>query len=288
MAEFDHWMAVLELSIIRGVPVSDDEVKTRAASTPMALKLELDTRFGAILDNLNAFLPAADSPTQLLDMICSSFVSLSSPTSNLTTKLSRLLDLTARPMWTMLGHWLERGMPLPSGLTERGGDIRSSLDDERPLDREFLIQRDRDVSWTDEDFWESGHVSAMHGWPSFLGDNTEEMVMEAGKARGLVRAFEDGKASTSSWKSLEQILHSEDGSFHAADVPQMIDDYLTPRCELLTIQLQTLLLEEYGLMEHLDAIEGLMFMRGHSVFNEWSSDLFRKVSVRLQSISKFR
>ena len=272
LSEYESWIADIETQMLRGV--DPGESKTLPA-TPLALKLDLEERFGPLLDYLHPLLELAESPIPLLDDLYAVLQALPHTQATLRKSLFRTFLSSAEPMWQLLGDWLLRGMAIPSSLSAGSEEVHQSLDDEKLLDPESFIERDRDVSWTDEDFWENGYITSPEGLPDFLGHDAEELVMEAGKARGLLRAFEGGHEKQT-WLTLEQVLKCEE-NVDVRVISARVQESISPICQLATFQLRGSLQEDCGLDLHLDAIEGLCFMAGHEVINEWIVELFSKV-----------
>ena len=279
MQDFDEWIATLEASFTMGVSWEESGYII-AAATPLSLKFALEERFGAMLDCLASLLDITDSATLLLNTIYTTHLTSSLSSLPIADTLLWLFKRTAAPTWAMLGDWLHKGMPVPASLTTTSSDSDYNLslfDDERQLDSEFFIERDRDVSWTDEDFWEGGFVDGPEGWPMWLGEETREWILETGKARGLLRSLDSGANDTESWKPLEQVLHHPANTLQI-HIPSTIAEYLSPTCQVTAFHLRRVLDEDCGLAAHLDAIEGLMFMRAYDVTDEWASWLFTQVS----------
>ena len=256
-----------------------------AATTPLLLQLELDSSFGFELEHLSALLPHAGSPVVLLNTIYWTIEAIrpfSRPTN--TQLLLNIFIQSAAPMWAMLNDWLRLGMPIPNSLPSvEAGYTSEVLDAERTLDEEFFIRRDRDVSWAEEDFWEAGFIDGPEGWPVWLAHgDTKEAVMECGKARGLLTSLSGRMEEGHGWQSLSQVVAiqpDDDSSVPALrDIAESISAYLGPMCQLTQFHLRRVFEEECGHQEHLEAIEGFMYMRGLKVMNEWSRWLSSQVS----------
>ncbi|ORX36375.1 Spc98 family-domain-containing protein [Kockovaella imperatae] len=279
LTSYAEWIGGNEIGLLRGVKVDED--RSTPAASPMSLKLDLDRHFGTLLSRLDSLLPKpGDPPTDLLNDIYTTILSLPASAAELSEALTRVFIMSAEPMWSMLCSWLSEGMPIPSGLRYHD-DTRVSLTDEKPLDKEFCIERDRDISWTDEDFWANGYVTGSGGWPLFLGERTEEMILEAGKARGLLQSF-DNAPLKEDWQTLFQVLNTSGDRLLASTVPDLIFDHLSPTCRLTMFQLRRALEEDCGLDAHLDAIESLCFMQNHQVMSEWMSELFQRIGSKRQ------
>ena len=270
MAPFETWLSESETRLLRGVASSSTAMS--AISTPLSLRVTMETDFAPLLEILCSYLSYSSSPVLLLDSIYLSLVALA-PTTALSKPLMCLFVHTAQPLWYLLGQWLNQGMPVPLSMIDDSDSHDDEMQDDPVLDPEFFIVHDRDVSWTDEDFWEAGFVSSAEGWPQWLGD-TEDMVLEAGKARGLLRAFGSATVDFEPWKALSEMV--DVGSNVSAMIP-FIESAISPTCSLTTFQLRRVLDEECGLMEHLDAIEGVLYMQGYAVMNDWSAWLYRRV-----------
>ena len=285
IAEIDHWIADLEASFVLGTSggASSRMVPgVSAASSPLLLQVELEEAFGSILDHLSGFLPHVNCPTQLLNTMYST-IEAARPSTKV-DEVRFLVDIlvqTSAPMWSMLGDWLNRGMSIPLSLTAIDQEqVPSNADDECTPDDEFFIKRDLDVSWADEDFWEAGFVDGAEGWPVWLSHgDTKEEVMEGGKAKGLLRGLVGSIGEADEWQSLPNGLKAaqEVSPTSAIDIAEAISTYLTSICQLSRIHLRRVLEEECGLQEHLDAIEGIMYMRGYVVMDEWTDWLFTQV-----------
>lgn len=260
------WIADLE-SAFMGSGISTSTVVPGAISTTLLLQLELTNKFGDLLDHLCDLIPFTSSANGLLNAI---YGAICAPTSLLSRPA--LVDIfirSATPMWRLLGDWLVGGMPVPDSLTCGDADIAlQGWDDERPLNPEFLIQRDRDSSWSDEDFWEAGYVIDEEGWPAWL-HGTQEMVLEGGKSRGLLRSLSTANTETGEWQALEAIIDP-----FTADIPHALSEYLTPFCKNSQNLLGEVLEWDCELQKHLLAIDALTLMRGTVVVDDWAEWLF--------------
>lgn len=294
LEQFDTWLSNLEASFTLGSRLgqsSSSVTGVPASTTPLLLIHELEQAHALILRYVSEFVPYAHSPTLLLNLIYSATVNTrqTGTTPHITSSLFKLFYRSTEPMWGMLGIWLQQGMPVPLSLTQPEQMAFSiSLDDgERELDGEFFIKRDRDVSWADEDFWECGFVVRDEGWPVWMGDEMGTMVMEAGKAQGLLRSLM-GSVNTGivkEWSLLSDILVRSMDEFSSLfplgemDIVEQVVGYLQPLCQLVHFHLRRVLDEECGLLQHLEAIEGIMLLRGFEVIAEWTEGLFKKASL---------
>ncbi|KIR71495.1 hypothetical protein I310_04802 [Cryptococcus deuterogattii CA1014] len=295
LEQYDTWLSNLEASFTLGSQLgqsSSSVTGVPASTTPLLLIHELEQAHAPILQHVSEFVPYAHSPTLLLNLIYSATVNTrqTGTTPHITSSLFKLFHRSAEPMWHMLGIWLQQGMPVPLSLTQPGQMAFSSIsldDGERELDGEFFIKRDRDVSWADEDFWECGFVVRDEGWPMWMGDEMGTMVMEAGKAQGLLRSLM-GNVNTGivkEWFLLSDILVRPMDEFTSPfplgemDIVEQVVGYLQPLCQLVQFHLRRVLDEECGLLQHLEAIEGIMLLRGFEVISEWTEGLFRKASL---------
>ncbi|KAK4689213.1 hypothetical protein P7C73_g907, partial [Tremellales sp. Uapishka_1] len=280
LEEFDLWIAELEASFILGEKKASSSrmaAGSPAAATPLLLKSELEARYGTLLGHLSSILKYSDTPILLLNVIYSTIETLrhTAPSDSSLRPLSAIFVSSARPIWNMLGDWLRRGMPIPESLQSRNTDIVIS-EEERTLDPEFFIKRDLDISFGDEDFWESGFVENSQGWPLWLDHGVRDQILEAGKAKGLLRSLLDKVGEAEDWRGLDKVISPEDDT----DISQSISEYLGPICQIAQTQLRRVLEEECGLVEHLEAIEGLYFMRGYRVVDDWSDWLFDQIHCR--------
>ncbi|ODO09297.1 hypothetical protein I350_02897 [Cryptococcus amylolentus CBS 6273] len=284
MEGFASWLADLETAFTKGVPKISGLPST--AATPLQLQRDLERLYASLLQHLSAFLPHSHSPTLLLNLMYTTITNLqqTNDTKHLPA-LRRLFLRSAEPSWRMIGRWLQHGMPVPLALADPEQVALSTLsldDGERKLDPEFFIERDRDVSWADEDFWECGFVVGDEGWPAWIGDETGEMLLEAGKARGLLKTLSDSRDMTMAdqWLSFEDVLSLPDGKASDeknVDILEKIGEYLQPICELARLHLRRVLDEECGLELHLEAIEGVLFAKAVDVLHDWTDVLFQKV-----------
>ncbi|WVQ83578.1 hypothetical protein IAT38_005719 [Cryptococcus sp. DSM 104549] len=283
--DFDSWLSSLEASFTLGsAGVSSGSIPSvPASSTPSLLSREVERRFAPLLEQLSALIPHSHSPTLLLNLIHSTIISLSqSGATALLPNLYNIFFLSAEPTWKLLGHWLQQGMPIPLSLTDPEEAALSSLsldDGERELDSELFIERDRDVSWADEDFWECGFIVGDEGWPMWIGDEVGEMVLEAGKAQGLLRSLmgAEGMGTLGKWVSLPNVLSAEGAAPGTVNILEQVGGYLRPMCQISQFHLRRVLDEECGLGQHLDAIEGMMYLRGFDVIDQWTHPLFKKI-----------
>jgi gamma-tubulin complex component 5 len=261
-----------------------------AASSPLLLKLELDSSYGGLIDHLTSLLAFIDSPTILLNALYTFISSISSTSAaEIADALLRIFVASAEPVWAMLGDWLHRGMPIPTAILDPEGDIDLAHDEnERLLDSEFFIRRDRDVSWADEDFWEAAFVDGEDGWPSWLGGGeVRELLMEAGKAVGLLRGLTGSMTMPTAWRCLSDVLGVPSSNAAGTGMPPRSDEldisdiiraYLAPVCSIAMFQLRRTLEDDCGLLEHLDAIDGILYIRVFGVMESWSSWLFQQVN----------
>ncbi|EIW69109.1 hypothetical protein TREMEDRAFT_11782, partial [Tremella mesenterica DSM 1558] len=268
----DLWIAEQERLFILGC-------STPLSTSPLQLKFQFESDFSGIVDYLLLFLPYIHSPILLLNTIHSVIETIRIlPHPKGLSELSSTFVETAKPMWEMLGDWLRQGMPVSLSLLPSSEEDLSTDLETRELDPEFFIKRDRDVSWIDEDFWESGYI--ISEWPTWLShENTQEMILEAGKARGLLKCLQTDVAEWNVWKPLSEVLGiSEIGkSGMRSSVEEILEQELKTDCLIATFQLRRVLDEECGLKEHLEAIEGVVFMRAIGVMQEWSEWLFDQI-----------
>ena len=270
----DDWVAKLELAIVRGSDVPE-------ASTPLSLRLELDSKFGNMLDHLSSVLPHSNEPIILLNAMYAILQSLSTGRR----ALYEIFVATAAPLWETLGDWLLRGMPIPRSLI----DVESRSDTERPLDREFWINRDWDVSWTDEDFWDAAFI-LKNDRPDWIDDELLEATLEAGKARGLLSGllgYELTHDEDEEWTPLANVLSlgNDDDDDDGEDTSGTIAGYLSPRCQMTTFHLRRVLDEDCGLQAHLQAIDGLFYHKGIDAIQSWQDWLFSQVSSIAREIT---
>lgn len=288
MQEYDQWLGLLEACFTTTPRCSTNETMEQlrqTASTPLALRRALDEKYEAKFQMLLSLIASADRPVILLDTIYTAYMSTkaTSPRSPMVIFLLDIFSKTVAPMWSMLRVWLHQGMPIPTALiaTTEQDLTGMTIDDERMMDPEFILQRDRDVSWTDEDFWEASYSEHHDGWPLWLqGAGVQAMIMEAGKARGLLRSLSTPGPELRPWPSLLATLttDTEGDSSGDVDISEKISSVITPICQIVTFQLRRVLEVECGLLEHLDAIEGLTFMRSFDVMEEWDRWVFDQVS----------
>jgi gamma-tubulin complex component 5 len=265
--KFDAWIAEIEIAFVRGL--SSPYAETGTTSTPLVLQRQLDERYGTMIDCLSAVLPHAGTPNDLLNALYSMLTSIPQYRS----ELLQVFITTASPVWAMLGDWLNRGMPIPRSLI----DLDTLSDDERRLDNEFWVYRDQDVSWADEDFWEAAFLLREER-PAWIDGEVLELVLEAGKARGLLRGLRGREIDTAAegWVSLNELAGQ--GDVDHFDLVDVISNHLTPICQLTTFHLRRTLDEDCGLQAHLEAIDGLFYLRGFSTLQPWTEWLFTQVS----------
>lgn len=265
LTSMEDWVADLELTFVRGT------TDRQLISTPLSLRIDLDTRFGTMLDHLSSVLPCANEPIDLLNSLYAVHQSTSPEYKG---SMLEVFASTATPLWESFGEWLIKGMPIPRSLI----DIESHSDVERKLVPEFWVYRDHDASWTDEDFWDAAFVFR-DTRPDWIEPEVLEAALEAGKARGLLRGLlgpgvEDDEEGA--WTSLNELLG--EGATHT-DVAKSIGAYLSPKCQLTTVHLRRVLDEDCGLQAHLNAIDGLFYMRGVDVLQPWTEWLFLQVGT---------
>ena len=274
----DGWISNIETAFACGSPVDDS-----IPSTPLSLLAELDRTFGDRLDGIVSLIPLSDDPIVLLNSIHSMYTSFADSAYR-----QHSLDLflrTVRPVWTVLGRWIVDGMPVPRSLSADEVTGQIDLDaEEGTIDPEIWIKRDRDVSWTDEDFWETGYVVGEGGWPEWMGD-TRDMVLEAGKARGLLRGMMGGDQDNERWDELRSIIErdaeqrgKDSQAGDLVNLGRLIEDHIAPICQITIFQLRRVLEEDCGLEQHLEAVEGVMYLKGHWSMAHWLDTLHTRVS----------
>lgn len=69
------------------------------------------------------------------------------------------------------------------------------------------------------------------------------------------------------------------------EMEERIRTYLAPRMKIPTVRLRRVLEEDCGLGAHLEAIDGVFFMAGHDVWNDWTAWLFQQVSLFAQCLA---
>ncbi|KAL7419774.1 hypothetical protein Q5752_005690 [Cryptotrichosporon argae] len=305
LEDLGHWVADLETDFLRG---TNSEDAPAASATPLVLKRELELTRTPVLESLQSFLPLAPNPTTLLNAIYAFLPAYPS--------LGAIFLTAAEPTWAMLGAWLTRGMPVPDALRhdadvltvdvggagELGAD--AFADGERAVPHEFWVKRDRDVGWADEEFWDEGFVQAEPG-PQWIDAETRKLVLEAGKARGLLKSLTDEGGDEPSWPRLATVIeafmdaHSGSQSMRyrpisdevrdqaqarrSTPTPQDIADavcaHIEPVARLAQVTLRRILDDECGLRAHLDAIEGVLLFRaeGFAVVDAWAGWLFAQM-----------
>ena len=253
----------------------------RPTTSPLRLLRSFEQRFGLMLDHLTDFLRHASRPILLLDAIYAAI-----DNTRVTLNARHLEDLvllfirTATPMWGLLGDWITRGMPISNTVTMADSNRIEADTKEPEFDEEFFIHRDRDVAWSDEDFWESAWVDSPDGWPTWLAHGElRSSILEAGKARGLLRTLELETIEWDEWQTLPGVLRLEE--CHSASIADILFGWLRPRCQIAQLALRRALDEECGLLQHLDAIEGILYGVAWEVLQEWSSWLCKQVRKRL-------
>jgi len=258
----DTWLSELELAFARGTTDA-------TASTPLPLLRQLDEKYGVMLDCMSSLLSYTSDPNDLLNAL----YSMINTTPQYRSELVRIFVATASPMWGMLGDWLIRGMPIPRSLI----DLDTVSDFERKLDPEFWVNRDQDVSWADEDFWEAAFLLREEK-PVWIDESVMDLVLEAGKARGLLRGLlgRDMEESSDGWRSLADLVDGEE--MEHFDLSEIVSEHLKTICQLTTFHLRRTLDEDCGLQEHLEAIDGLFYLKGFSTLQPWTEWLFSQVS----------
>lgn len=260
----DTWLSELELTLTRGTV----DPMASTASTPLSLNRQLDERYGVMLDCLSDLLPYASDPNDLLNALHS----MIKTTPRYRSELLQVFVATASPIWSMLGDWLIRGMPIPRSLI----DLDTLSDLERKLNSETWVYRDQDVSWADEDFWEAAFLLREEK-PAWIDDQVLDLVLEAGKARGLLRGLlgREVEDSSEQWRPLADLVAGEEWDHF--DLLEIVSEHLKPICQLTTFHLRRTLDEDCGLQEHLEAIDGLFYLRGFSTLQSWTEWLFSQV-----------
>lgn len=259
--DISTWVADAEAAFLGAKAVS-------MTSTPLQLSRDFNLRFGTLMEHLQDFVHFAYSAKGLLDAIYNAVVS---PTTDETVRpaLMKLFIDSATPMWEHLGDWIMCGMPIPASLLASDVDLAlQEADDERPLSPEFFIQRDFDSAWSDEDFWEVGFAVSDEGWPSWL-EGTQDLVMEGGKARGLLSSLTRNAQAPEGWAELDSILKPG-----TQNIVHRLTEYVEPLCRQSQRQLSEVLDRDCSLQEHLRAIDSLTLMQAPVVIEQWADWLF--------------
>ncbi|KAF8204631.1 Spc98 family-domain-containing protein [Pholiota molesta] len=182
--------------------------------------------------------------------------------------LMRVFVRTAEPVWGMVGRWLKDGMGLGLGVGTGG---KSGMADE--LDDEFFIESSgvgigmMGMGLMDPEFWKEGYA-LREGVASYGdSDSPEELVLETGKAVGLMRALGQPPLDNafSDWKSCGGNV----GLFSVSvdTLSRLIYDGLLPHYQATGMRLVKVLIDDCGLWKHLAAIEDLFLMRKGDAMN---------------------
>ncbi|TFK72036.1 hypothetical protein BDN72DRAFT_932310 [Pluteus cervinus] len=225
--------------------------------------------------------------------------------------LMRVFVRTAEPIWAMIGRWIRDGM----GQGTLTGNTTSELDDE------FFIENNgpdlglKGIALLDPDFWEEGYTlredviggtigggsKADTAVPNFL-EHVAELVLEAGKAVGLLKALGIPpvieNAAMFNWCSFQALIATGNSSnpdriagstpmssFFSISVDalsRLIYDWLLPPCQACGAQLSKVLIDECSLWKHLYSIEGLYFMRRGDAVSNFTDTLFAKMDTQQQ------
>jgi gamma-tubulin complex component 5 len=233
---------------------------------------------------LDTLLQAVQEYLSMVDMITSD-------------TLMRVFAKTAEPVWSMVGQWLDHGMPVRDS-SARYGDIS--------LDEEFFIE-DNEVMLLDPDFWADGydlrdgtgveageeHDDGPKTIPVFLAHVAKD-VLGSGKATGLLRALgipptadkNHGRLlmnqSFSDLLALHTTLPTHTGqktsvSLSTDTLSRLVYDELLPHCQATGALLVTVLVDDCDLWRHLSAIEDLYLMRRGDSMSHFTDLLFAKV-----------
>lgn len=262
-----------------------------------------------LVESLAGLVTYTTSPHTLLNHLYGLLLAL--PTkSPISSSLTTVFVAAATPLWNLLGHWLTTGMPIPTALSaelESALDAISSSEAERemPIDKEYFVKRDYDVSWTDEEFWNCGFVVQEDEWPLWLTEEIRKAVLEGGKAIGLLRVL-DAEVPMERWASLGELLgvnleraqppkacgsleHQqaygtlpmELGQKAASphEVSTVLSAFLAPRLQLVQRALRRTLTEDCGMWDHLTAMEDILAARDGVVVQEWATWLFDRVRL---------
>lgn len=231
-----------------------------------------------------------------------------------TASLMQVFVQSVDPVWSMVGRWLNSGMPTEDARTGHGSVGK--------VDDEFFIESN-DLGLADPDFWTDGYVlrddqneedrdDAAHARhvPVFL-EPVSAAVLSAGKSIGLLRALDSSDAFdpwnecswAASWPSFEafikdhshsahsdhvnhklQLIESEDtktesvGIISSAELSLLVSDRLNPFCQAAGKALKHVLHNECGLWGHLQSIEDLYFMRKGDTMSHFCDVVFARVS----------
>jgi gamma-tubulin complex component 5 len=245
---------------------------------------------------LDTLLQAVQEHLSMVDMITSD-------------TLMRVFAKTAEPVWSMVGRWLEHGMPIRDS-SARYGEV--SLDDE------FFIE-DNEMMLLDPDFWAIGYdlrdgagednevgAQGLQAGPKTIPvflTHVAEDVLGSGKATGLLRALGVPTATTDmdpSHQFMKQsfndllALHTvhanaENGtsvSLSTDTLSRLVYDELSPHCHTTGALLTTVLVNDCDLWRHLYAVEDLYLMRRGDAMSHFTDLLFAKVRIFVHAHSR--
>jgi gamma-tubulin complex component 5 len=249
-----------------------------------------------ILPDLPTRVSPAAVTARLLDMLLEAAQEYSSMGDKVTLDaLMRAFTRTAEPVWSMVGRWMNNGMPVqdPSDRGDSHGD-----------DEEFFIE-DNDLMLLDPDFWTEGYT-LRDGIGEQVGSKTipvflahiAEPVLASGKAIGLLRALGvslagDGVTSSSwlsNWRPFNKLLASEGENYteigtgmqysvSADTLSRLVFDELLPHCQMAGAHLAKVLVVDCDLWQHLSTIEDLFLMRRGDTMSHFADILFGKVRL---------
>lgn len=248
-------------------------------------------------------IPPAAVTTLLLDTLLQAVQEhLSMIDMKTANTLMRVFAMTAEPVWSMVGRWLEHGMPIhDSATTSMLGRRGDTLDDE------FFIE-DNEIMFLDPDFWSDGYIlregtAEVESVTEACGENEPKTVpvflahvagavLSSGKATGLLRAlgvppvphthgphrsFGDLLALHTTHNSDRHQQDTTAVSLSADTLSRVVYDELLPRCRTTETLLTTVLADDCDLWRHLSAIENLYLMRRGDTMSHFTDVLFAKV-----------
>jgi gamma-tubulin complex component 5 len=319
---FDKWCASKEEDICRAQAGIGSPLVVSLLSLEKAIRDTFSVSFSVILDVLRTVmaqvsqsslsnssalevwtfpsLPIRISPAAvtalLLDTLLQAVQEHISMVDMITSDtLMRVFAKTAQPVWTMIGEWLDHGMPIRDSFAMYG---------EVALDDEFFIE-DNELMLLDPDFWaegydlrdgtEDGERTGPKTIPIFLAHVARD-VLGSGKATGLLRALgvppstDMGRDRPFFNRSFSNLLelhtarptdtgHDTSVSLSADTLSRVVYDELLPHCQATGSLLTAVLVDDCDLWKYMYAIEDLYLMRRGDSMSHFTDVLFAKVRI---------
>ncbi|KAI9000737.1 Spc98 family-domain-containing protein [Trametes punicea] len=223
--------------------------------------------------------------------------------------LARAFGASVEPVWEMIHRWMREGMPVrDSAAAPTEGGAFGAVPDE------FFVE-DNEMPMLNPDFWSDGFTlrdrrsgdgeadGRQTSIPLFLV-HVADLVLATGKVTGLLRALGvsslfDGDGSSeatlaggqqwmSRWRSFKDLLDQavmdpvspEAPIASSESLSRVVYDELLPYSKQVHTLLTKVLIEDFDIWWHLNAIEDLFLMRRGDAVSHFIDILFARMDRR--------